>query len=92
MQITRSSVIRSLAVAVLAIGAGAAAPAAWAVDISGAGATFPYPVYAKWADAYKKATGVGLTISRSGPAAASSRFRPGRWCSVRPTPRSPVKN
>ena len=31
-----------------------------AADITGAGATFPYPVYAKWADAYKKATGVGL--------------------------------
>ena len=28
-------------------------PAA-ALDISGAGATFPYPIYAKWADAYKK--------------------------------------
>jgi phosphate transport system substrate-binding protein len=26
-----------------------------AIDISGAGATFPYPIYAKWADAYKKA-------------------------------------
>ncbi len=24
-----------------------------AADISGAGATFPYPLYAKWADAYK---------------------------------------
>src|SRR5438045_9132562 len=33
---------------------------AQAADISGAGATFPYPVYAKWADAYKKETGVGL--------------------------------
>jgi phosphate transport system substrate-binding protein len=30
-----------------------------AADISGAGATFPYPVYAKWADAYKKETGIG---------------------------------
>jgi phosphate transport system substrate-binding protein len=26
-------------------------------DVSGAGATFPYPIYAKWADAYKKQTG-----------------------------------
>ena len=34
--------------------------AAAAGDISGAGATFPYPVYAKWADAYKKLTGIGL--------------------------------
>ncbi len=31
-----------------------------AVDISGAGATFPYPVYAKWADTYKKETGNGI--------------------------------
>ena len=33
---------------------------AQAADISGAGATFPYPIYAKWADAYKKETGNGL--------------------------------
>ncbi len=30
-----------------------------AADISGAGATFPYPIYAKWADSYKKETGNG---------------------------------
>lgn len=30
---------------------------AFAVDITGAGATFPYPVYAKWADAYRKESG-----------------------------------
>ena len=28
--------------------------AALAADISGAGASFPYPIYAKWADAYAK--------------------------------------
>jgi phosphate transport system substrate-binding protein len=53
---------------VLAAGAIAAAiayPAA-AIDISGAGATFPYPVYAKWADAYKKATGNGLNYQSIG--------------------------
>ncbi len=37
-----------------------------AVEISGAGATFPYPVYAKWADAYKKQTGVGLNYQSIG--------------------------
>jgi phosphate transport system substrate-binding protein len=37
-----------------------------AVEISGAGATFPYPVYAKWADAYKKETGVGLNYQSIG--------------------------
>ena len=40
-------------------------PAA-AVEISGAGATFPYPVYAKWADTYKKDTGVGLNYQSIG--------------------------
>ncbi len=40
--------------------------AAGAVDISGAGATFPYPIYAKWADAYKKASGVGLNYQSIG--------------------------
>ena len=39
---------------------------AFAADISGAGATFPYPVYAKWADAYKKETGVGLNYQSIG--------------------------
>jgi phosphate transport system substrate-binding protein len=43
----------------------AAAPAA-ALDISGAGATFPYPIYAKWADAYKKETGVGMNYQSIG--------------------------
>jgi phosphate transport system substrate-binding protein len=42
-----------------------AAPAI-AAEISGAGATFPYPIYAKWADAYKKETGVGLNYQSIG--------------------------
>ena len=40
-------------------------PAA-AFEISGAGATFPYPIYAKWADAYKKETGIGLNYQSIG--------------------------
>src|SRR6202051_3064990 len=40
--------------------------AAAATDISGAGATFPYPIYAKWADAYKKLTGIGLNYQSIG--------------------------
>src|SRR6186997_3327486 len=53
---------------ILAVGAVAAAIAypAMAIDISGAGATFPYTVYAKWADAYKKATGSGLNYQSIG--------------------------
>jgi len=53
---------------ILAAGAIAAAIAypAIAIDISGAGATFPYPIYAKWADAYKKETGAGLNYQSIG--------------------------
>ena len=39
---------------------------AQAADISGAGATFPYPIYAKWADTYKKDTGNGLNYQSIG--------------------------
>ncbi len=46
--------------------AAAALVPANAADISGAGATFPYPIYAKWADAYKKETGNGLNYQSIG--------------------------
>jgi len=55
--------LRTIAVAGLL--AATVLPAA-AADISGAGATFPYPIYAKWADAYKKETGVGLNYQSIG--------------------------
>jgi phosphate transport system substrate-binding protein len=40
--------------------------AAQAGDISGAGATFPYPIYAKWAEAYKAKSGIGLNYQSIG--------------------------
>ena len=46
--------------------AAVAVSSASATDISGAGATFPYPIYAKWADAYKKATGDNLNYQSIG--------------------------
>jgi phosphate transport system substrate-binding protein len=49
----------------LALLGGAIAPAL-AADISGAGATFPYPIYAKWAEAYKAQTGIGLNYQSIG--------------------------
>ena len=52
-------------IAVASLLAATVVPAA-ADDISGAGATFPYPIYAKWADAYKKETGVGLNYQSIG--------------------------
>jgi phosphate transport system substrate-binding protein len=47
----------------LGIGVSSAASAA---DITGAGATFPYPVYAKWAEAYKSKTGTGMNYQSIG--------------------------
>src|SRR5438874_3350495 len=37
-----------------------------AADISGAGATFPYPIYAKWAEAYKAKTGTSMNYQSIG--------------------------
>jgi phosphate transport system substrate-binding protein len=37
-----------------------------AADITGAGATFPYPIYAKWAEAYRAQTGIGLNYQSIG--------------------------
>ena len=65
--------------ALTAIAAVATSWTALAADISGAGATFPYPVYAKWADAYKKETGIGLNYQSIGSGGGSivSGFKPG---------------
>jgi len=35
-------------------------------DITGAGATFPFPIYSKWAEAYKRDTGIGLNYQSIG--------------------------
>ncbi|HEU4709002.1 MAG TPA: substrate-binding domain-containing protein, partial [Methylophilaceae bacterium] len=42
------------------------ASSAFAATITGAGATFPYPIYAKWADAYNKKTGMKLNYQSIG--------------------------
>ena len=49
-----------------ALAIGGSALVASATDISGAGATFPYPVYSKWAEAYKAKTGDGLNYQSIG--------------------------
>jgi phosphate transport system substrate-binding protein len=50
----------SLATALMAAGS------AMAIDITGAGATFPYPIYAKWAEAYKAKSGVSMNYQSIG--------------------------
>ncbi len=51
---------------ILAVAATATLAVAQAADISGAGATFPYPIYSKWAAAYKMQTGIGLNYQSIG--------------------------
>ena len=58
--------MRFMSYAAAATIAAALSITAQAADISGAGATFPYPIYAKWADAYKKETGNGLNYQSIG--------------------------
>ena len=50
---------------------------AQAGDISGAGATFPYPIYAKWADAYNKETGIGLNYQSIGSGGGIKQIKAG---------------
>ena len=51
----------------LAFAVGAAATTlVYAAEVSGAGATFPYPIYAKWADMYNKETGFKLNYQSIG--------------------------
>ena len=49
--------------------------AAFAADMTGAGATFPYPIYAKWAEMYKKTTGNGLNYQSVGSGAGIKQIK-----------------
>jgi phosphate transport system substrate-binding protein len=53
----------------------ASALSAQAADITGAGATFPFPIYSKWADAYKKETGNGLNYQSIGSGAGIKQIQ-----------------
>lgn len=59
-----TSLLKKFAVAAASVVA--MTTAAQAADITGAGATFPYPIYAKWAEAYKKTSNVGLNYQSIG--------------------------
>jgi phosphate transport system substrate-binding protein len=60
------TLIRATTLAAMTVALSIATLPANAADITGAGATFPYPIYAKWADAYKKETGIGLNYQSIG--------------------------
>ena len=61
-----NSKLRQLIIGITASAAMAYAGISQATDITGAGATFPYPIYAKWAEAYKAKTGVGMNYQSIG--------------------------
>ena len=60
---------------VMALGLSVAAATTWAADITGAGATFPFPIYAKWAEGYKAATGTGMNYQSIGSSGGLKQIR-----------------
>jgi len=68
-----SSILRRATVAA-ALVVIAAAPA-FAQDVTGAGASFPAPVYSKWADAYNKATGARINYQSVGSGAGIRQIK-----------------
>jgi len=57
-----NTLIKSLGLATALLASGPT----FATDITGAGATFPYPIYAKWAEAYKAKSGVAMNYQSIG--------------------------
>src|SRR6218665_4140609 len=61
--------------AAVAVSLSLSAGLALAQDVTGAGATFPAPVYAKWADAYNKATGARINYQSVGSGAGIKQIK-----------------
>ena len=60
-----------------AMAVGASASVAFAqTTITGAGATFPFPIYAKWADEYKKSTGTAVNYQSIGSGGGIKQIQP----------------
>ena len=53
-------------------------PTLASAQVTGAGATFPYPIYSKWAEAYKKATGITVNYQSIGSGAGIKQIKIGR--------------
>ena len=66
------TLIRSLT---LAAGLSLVGAVAYAQDVTGAGASFPAPIYAKWADAYNKATGARINYQSVGSGAGIRQIK-----------------
>ena len=74
MKVIKQVVLKKIFSVALGLGL-AASSATFAADITGAGATFPYPIYAKWAEAYKAKTGVGLNYQSIGSSGGVKQIR-----------------
>jgi len=66
-----SSMFRKAALSVILVGSGVA----MAQDVTGAGASFPAPIYAQWADAYHKATGARINYQSVGSGAGIRQIK-----------------
>ena len=63
--------LKTVAVALASMAVGSA----FAADITGAGASFPFPIYAKWAESYKAQTGTGLNYQSIGSSGGIRQIR-----------------
>ena len=68
-------VFKSLAAGATLLSSALLLSSAMAADMTGAGATFPYPIYAKWAESYKAATGNGLNYQSVGSGAGIKQIK-----------------
>lgn len=67
--------LKTVAAAALSVATIGFSNVALAADITGAGATFPFPIYAKWAEAYKAQTGIGLNYQSIGSSGGIRQIR-----------------
>jgi phosphate transport system substrate-binding protein len=67
--------LKSIAAAALVTAGAGFSGLALAADITGAGATFPFPMYSKWAEVYKKETGTGLNYQSIGSSGGVRQIR-----------------
>jgi phosphate transport system substrate-binding protein len=67
--------MKQMFVSIAVAAAAAFSVSAQAADITGAGATFPYPIYAKWAELYKKASGIGMNYQSVGSGAGIKQIK-----------------
>ena len=64
---------------------------AGAQEVTGAGASFPAPIYSKWASDYNKATGVKVNYQSIGSGGGIKQLTPKPWILVRPTCPRPMR-